>query len=768
MDVDQWERTKQILEEALRLAPTQRSGYLDSACGSDRELRAEVESLVASHEQAGSRFLESAPPELSQLTVPRTVAKADLNQIIGNYRLVEPIGRGGMGQVWLADQVAPVRRRVALKLIRAGIFDDQLLKRFQLERQSLAMMDHPNIAKVFDAGATPEGQPYFVMEYVPGLPITDYCDQKQLKIRERLGLFIKVCEAVQHAHQKAILHRDLKPANILVQDVDGQPVPRIIDFGLAKATQPGVEGESLYTRFGGFVGTPGYMSPEQCDESADVDTRSDVYSLGVVLYVLLTGCLPFEQKSGRDQAVEQMLRRVREQDPPRPSTKVSGDRETAASAAAARGTEAKQLVSLLRGDLDWITMKALEKDRTRRYGTAAELAADISRYLKHEPVTARAAGLPYRVRKYVRRHRVAVGVAAGLVAVLAGFAVNEAIQVRRITRERDRADRIAQFMTDIFKVSDPSEHVGEVTAREVLDKASENIKTGLANDPELQARLMHVMGKAYSSLGDYSRAEPLFESSIRIGSATLGRDDRETLDTMNDLGFAKFQQGDFAGAEKLQRYAFDTERRALGEDNPDTLHAATNLATTLAESGKRTEAITLARRALDKKKRVFGPESFDVLVSMDNLSAMLEQEGQLAEADQLERKTLEIQLRRFGEENLGTVTSMLNLADIQRKMGKDEEAEKLYRQTLALEARVLGPNQPETAETKYGLACLLAHRGQKEEALSLLGQAIDHGLEPRIDLQIEKEPYFASLQSDPRFVALVLRAKERAAAVKKN
>jgi non-specific serine/threonine protein kinase/serine/threonine-protein kinase len=465
MTTDRWERTKQILGEALQLAPEQRRAYLDSACGEDVELRYEVESLITSHEEAGSQFLGAAASEILEFTSSANAPHAPLNKVIGNYRLVEEIGRGGMGQVWLAEQTAPVRRQVAFKLIKAGMNDDDVLKRFTLERQSLAIMDHPSIAKVFDAGSTPDGQPYFVMEYVPGIPITEYCDQKHLRIEERLELFIKVCEAVQHAHQKAIIHRDLKPANILVQEVDGKPVPRIIDFGLAKATSPQMSGASTFTQVGGFVGTPGYMSPEQCDRTGvDVDTRTDVYSLGVVLYVLLTGCLPFQEKPGKEQPLDEMLRQVREEDPPRPSAKVSSDRETSPATAEARGTEPNQLVSLLRGDLDWITMKALEKDRSRRYGTASEFAGEVGRYLKHEPIMARPASVAYRLRKYARRHRFGIAVAAGLVILLAVFAVTQAVQVRRITRERDRADserdrarRITNFMTQMFKVSDPSE-----------------------------------------------------------------------------------------------------------------------------------------------------------------------------------------------------------------------------------------------------------------------------------------------------------------------
>jgi serine/threonine protein kinase len=447
---------------------------------------------------------------------------------IGPYRLLRKLGEGGMGQVWLAEQTVPVRRQVALKLIRAGMYDDSVVQRFQSEQQSLAVMNHPAIAKVFDAGSTTEGQPYFVMEYVDGPSITRYCDSKKLKVRERLELFIKMCEGVQHAHQKAIIHRDLKPSNVLVVEVDGKPVPRIIDFGIAKAisSQPSAE-QTMFTRVGALVGTPGFMSPEQADPSVlDVDTRTDVYSLGVILYVLLTGMLPFDPEQWRRKPFDEVLRQLREEVPSRPSTKLSIEKYAATAVAERRGTGPRELVTLLRGDLDWITMKALERDRARRYGTPSELAADIWRYLRHELVVARPASTGYRLTKYVRRHRVAVGVAAGLVLLLAGFAVVQAVQLRRITRERDRANRITEFMTGMFKVSDPDESRGNtVTAREILDNASKDIESGLAKDPELQSQLMGVMGKVYNSLGLYPQAEsgyPQFKNQPRLGATWAG------------------------------------------------------------------------------------------------------------------------------------------------------------------------------------------------------------------------------------------------------
>jgi non-specific serine/threonine protein kinase/serine/threonine-protein kinase len=714
----QWEKIKELFDAALERNPEERPEFLRQACGSEVSLRQEVESLLSAHARSD---------DLSRPSVPvTTVQEPQPLESIGPYRLIRKIGEGGMGQVWLAEQSEPIRRQVALKLIRSGAFDEALLRRFQAERQSLALMDHPVIAKVFDAGATPAGQPYFVMEFVPGEPITKYCDRKKLSIPERLELLIKVCEGVQHAHQKAIIHRDLKPANVLVVEVDGKPVPRLIDFGLAKAaSESPFAGESVFTGVWGIAGTPGYIAPEQA-AGIDIDTRTDVYSLGVILYEILTGSIPFDTEKWRKQSLEEVLRQLREQDPPLPSTRLVSDRQLATSAALLRSAESKQLTGQLRGDLDSITMKALEKDRERRYASPSELAADIERHLHHEPVLARQASVAYRAGKYIRRHRLAVAVAGALVVLLAAFAAVEAVQLRRITRERDRANRITDFMTGMFKVSDPGQARGnQVTAREILDKASSQIDTGLASDPEQQSQMMMVMGLVYENLGLYDRAESLYRKAADSRLQRLGSENDDTLKSQASLGWILYRRGRLHDSESLLRRVLDVRTKRYGPKNPDTMAAMGYLGIVLTDEGHPADGESLERQVFDFRRRTLGETNPDTLAAMNHLALALMGEGKWSEAESLDREQRDLFQRTEGGDAPHTLMAAENLGIVLYREKRFADAEALDRETLATKRRVLGPDHPETIRTMNTLTAVLTDEGKLEEAQSIEEQVVD-------------------------------------------
>jgi serine/threonine protein kinase/tetratricopeptide (TPR) repeat protein len=645
-----------ILNAALELPAGQRAAYLDQACAGNTALRQQVEVLIQAHEQAG-RFLELPPTGVDfhrTALTPLPIAEKP-GDTVGRYKLLQQIGEGGCGVVYMAEQEQPVRRRVALKILKLGMDTKQVIARFEAERQALALMDHPNIAKVLDAGATETGRPYFVMELVRGIKITEFCDQNNIATEERLKLFIQVCQAIQHAHQKGIIHRDIKPSNILVTVSEpGSPgVPKVIDFGIAKATQGRLTDQTLFTAFEQFLGTPAYMSPEQAVmTSLDIDTRSDIYSLGVLLYELLTGKTPFEQKELLAAGLDEMRRTILEKEPPKPSTRLTQELASNSS------RQQLELVRLVRGDLDWIVMKCLEKDRARRYSTANGLAADIQRHLSDEPVVARPPSKLYEFRKTVRRHKFGFAAGAAIGVVLLAGAIVSTWQAVRATTERRRADeqaatanRITESLQQMLASANPNTAKGgDYSVRQMLDDYADKLGESLVNEPVVEATLQDTIGNAYWRLGDGDKGVKHLERALQLRDHVFGRQNKIYADTLVDYGWALWQQNNYTNAEARVRGALVIYRQC-GVSGRPVIRALQTLQVILHSDGRLDEIEPIVNQALVEARKTPTVEYPEIASIYHGLITAEIHNNDFARAVDLARTSLAMHLRLDGPDH---------------------------------------------------------------------------------------------------------------------
>jgi serine/threonine protein kinase/Tfp pilus assembly protein PilF len=670
---------------------------------------------------------------------------------IDRFRLIRPVGEGGFGVVFEAEQETPVRRKVALKVIKLGMDTRQVVARFEAERQALALMEHPNIARVLEGGMTAAGRPYFVMEFVNGIRITDYCDQHQLSLRARLDLFIEVCEAIQHAHQKGIIHRDIKPSNILVTDQDGVPVPKVIDFGIAKAAfDPASEGHPYETTHQVFAGTPAYMSPEQAGmDGFDVDARSDIYSLGMLLYELLTARPAFRWDELSHAALNEILRVIRESEPARPSTQLTSlAPQELTVIARCRRAEPGRLPSLLRGDLDWVVMKAIEKDRNRRYETANGLALDIRRHLDHQPVLARPPNPLYLLGKTVRRNRLACAAAALVtIALVAGLGLASWMYVRekqawlKETQARLRAEaaekkaaneaatsfQTAQFLKQMLEGVGPSVALGRDTVllREILDKTSERIGKQLTNQPAVEADLRNTLGDVYQTLGDYPKAEAELRAAIDLNHVAPGKEDIRLAATLNNLGIVLQRRGDLSEAEASHRRALAIQQRMLGPEHREIAKTLGLVGNALFLQARLADAEPFYRKSLALSQKTAGKESQEAMTALGNLGNLLGREGKVSESESILKELLALQKKLLTDKHPLVAKTLTNLGMTFENEDKPAEAEAAFREAVALRRKILPPDHPDLAFTLQRLGTLLNLQGRQAEAEPVIREALD-------------------------------------------
>ncbi len=733
MKPERWHSVEDLYHRALQLDATRRVAFLQRSCSHDETLQREVESLLA-HDKTAENFMESPALEVAgklladDLTLAADgAAMPDSDRTIGSYRLVQQIGQGGMGEVWLADQKYPVRRRVALKLIRSGMDTREVITRFESERQALALMDHPAVAKVFDGGSTSSGLPYFVMEYVPGMPITDWCDKHKLTVPERLELFIQVCEGVKHAHQKAIIHRDLKPSNILVTEVDGRPVPKIIDFGVAKAISQKLSQDTLLTRVGVILGTPEYMSPEQANSMGeDIDTRTDVYSLGIILYQLLVGATPVEL---RQLTLEEMLRKLREEDPPRPSTKLRALGQISTVICLNRGSERKVLVRQLQGDLDSIVLKALEKQRARRYGSPSELVDDIRHYLRREPVVARPQSSWYRAEKFVRRHRWAMGAVASIALALT-VGLSAALWEAHVARtqaqvaksEAQTSAAVQQFITDIFLTNSRNQadplKARQTTARQLLDIGAQKVEGSLHNALAAKVKMLGILAELDFSLGLEEQSVALHRKRVVGMKALYGANDPKVAAALCDMA---------ASMGGNERKAVLLEAKRILDGNHDFSSAT---------RGDLLRLLSVCYRDTDRQKALdFGsqavvfyralPPSHLLAEALANQGAIYGYSSDSAKAEALFAEAVSISRKVVGDHDPALPLYASYLGQSETALMHYEAAKQSFELALRSARALNGDEHVDTAETEARLGQFFSLTSQNAEALRHLKHSLD-------------------------------------------